>query len=360
MVVDPRHDHSMRIPRPDLSVKLGTPNACSNCHADQSAEWAASRVRQWYGKEPGGYQRYAEAFAAAREGEPAAGSALAELVRDSETPDIARATALAELGPYLSAATIDVIAQGLSEDDPAIRAADMRALESAPANIRVPLAISSLSDPVRAVRIEAARVLATVPAGDLSAGQRSLLDKGLHEYIEAQQAMAERPGAQVAIGNIHAALGEDGQAIAAYRTALELDPAYIPAYVNMADFHRSRRDEAKAEALLRQAAGEYPGSGVVHYALGLSLVRQKRTDEAVEAFKQAATLAPENARYAYVYAVALNSTGKTELAVMVLQGAHNRFVNNAEILNALVTFHRDSGNEGAAQIYADKLRAISP
>jgi HEAT repeat protein len=128
-----------------------------------------------------------------RKGEPAAGRALAELVRDTVTPDIARATALAALGPYLDAATIDVIAQGLSEDDPGIRAADMRALESAPANIRVRLAFSALNDPVRAVRIEAARILASVPAGELPAEQQTLLDKGLQEYIEAQQAMASVP-----------------------------------------------------------------------------------------------------------------------------------------------------------------------
>lgn len=295
-----------------------------------------------------------------RKGEPAAGRALAELVRDTVTPDIARATALAALGPYINAATIDVIAQGLSEDDPGIRAADMRALESAPANIRVRLAFSALNDPVRAVRIEAARILASVPAGELPAEQQTLLDKGLQEYIEAQQAMAERPEAQVNLGNLHAARGETGQAVAAYRSAMELNPAYTPAYVNLADFHRSRGDEAEAEKVLRQAAAVIPGSGDVHHALGLSLIRQKRTAKALDELKEAATLAPENVRYAYVYAVALNSTGNTEQAIMVLQGVHNRFPNNPDILNALVAFHRDKGNQDAARIYADKLRAISP
>jgi len=71
MVVDPRHDHAMRIPRPDLSVKLGVPNACTRCHMEQSAEWAAEQVRVWYGKSPGGYQTYAGALAAARSGKAA-------------------------------------------------------------------------------------------------------------------------------------------------------------------------------------------------------------------------------------------------------------------------------------------------
>jgi hypothetical protein len=36
MGVDARRDHSMRIPRPDLTVQTGAPNACNACHADKS------------------------------------------------------------------------------------------------------------------------------------------------------------------------------------------------------------------------------------------------------------------------------------------------------------------------------------
>ena len=45
---------------------------------------------------------------------------------------------------------------------------------------------------------------------------------------------------------------------------------------------------------------------------------------------------------------------------MVLQGAHNRFPNNTDILAALVAFYRDNGNTDAARIYADKLHKILP
>ena len=62
MVVDPRHDHSLRMPRPDLSVKLGTPNACNGCHTNRDARWAAAQMTPWYGHAPQGFQRFAEAF----------------------------------------------------------------------------------------------------------------------------------------------------------------------------------------------------------------------------------------------------------------------------------------------------------
>jgi len=360
MVVDPRHDHSMRVPRPYLSVTLGVPNACTNCHAEQSAEWAAEQVKAWYGKSPGGYQTYASALAGARSRKADAGNALLNVIRDKSAPDIARATALAGFSPYLGPETIGVIVQSLEESNPIIRAAALRALESAPVEIRATLVFEALDDPVRAVRIEAARMLAPVSAGDLSADQQSLLDKGVQEYIDAQLAMAERPEAQANLGSLYAALGKGEQAVNAYQTSLEIDQAFTPAYVNLADFYRARGAEAEAEKILRHAAGMVPGSADIQHALGLSLVRQKRTAEAIEALERAARLSPDNSRYVFVYAVGLNSTGKTGQAVTVLQGAHHRFPDNTDILTALIAFHRDTGNLDAARIYAEKLRSIAP
>ena len=180
------HDHSMRIPRPDLSVKLGTPNACNGCHDDKDAAWALAQVSTWCGDTPTGFQAYAQALHDGRQETPGAGADLATLIRSTETPAIVRATAIARIGPYFSAATIDVL----------------------------PLALSQVLD--------------------------------------------------------------------------------------------------------------------VHHALGLSLVRQKRANEGIEELRLASTLNPDNARYIYVYAVALNSTGKPEQAIMVLQGAHNRYPNNRD------------------------------
>jgi tetratricopeptide (TPR) repeat protein len=360
MVVDPRHDHSMRIPRPDLSVKLGTPNACNACHQDRSPEWAAEQFERWYGDEPTGFQAYAQAFHGSRGGQAGSGERLAELVRDAETPAIARATALAGIGPYLSPATLDVLTLGLGDDDPLVRAAAVEALEYTPAELRARLAFPMLNDPLRAVRMEAGRVLASLPTGELADDQSALLERGLQDYVGAQQAMAERPEAHTNLGNLYAARGAREEAESAYSTAIELDPRYVPAYVNLADFYRASAEEKDAETVLRRAAEVNPHSADVQHALGLSLVRQKRPDEALQALRQASKLDPDNVRYIYVYAVALNSTGKAQEAIMVLQGAHNAHPENPDILSALVAFHRDAGNQQAARAYADKLRAIAP
>jgi predicted CXXCH cytochrome family protein len=90
MVIDPRHDHSLRIPRPDLSVKLGTPNPCNGCHTNRDARWAATQVNQWYGHDPKGYQRFAAAFFAANSGALDAQAQLQTIAGDSAQPPIAQ------------------------------------------------------------------------------------------------------------------------------------------------------------------------------------------------------------------------------------------------------------------------------
>lgn len=358
MVVDPRHDHSMRIPRPDISVKLGTPNACNICHNDKDAKWAAKQVETWYEHVPEGFQTYAPAIYNARHDVYDGGKLLATLIRDTHTPNIARATALAEIGPYLSPNTLDVLPLALSDKDPIVRTAAVNALENVPINIRVPLAFPMLEDPVRAVRIESARVLADIPLGDLPAGQRTLLENTLQEYITAQQASAERAEAQTNMGNLYIAQGKIEKAKQAYKTATELNPAFTPGYVNLADLYRAQGNETKAEKVLRQAAGILPKNADIHYALGLSLARQKQNTKALKELRLASILNPENAHYIYVYAVALNSTGKQQQAIMVLQGAHNHHPKSRDILSALVAFNRDIGNEAAASRYNKKLRAM--
>jgi len=359
MVVDPRHDHSMRIPRPDLSISLGTPNACTVCHADQSAEWAASQVDKWYGDVSPGRQPYAEILAAARRG-AGSGNALAALIRNPENPAIERATVLSEIGPYLSNQTADVLGLGLADEDPAVRVAALAALESAPAQMQVQFAFPMLRDPILVVRMEAARILAPIPTGDLPAEQRRLLADAGREYIAAQLANAERPEAQTNLGNFYAAQGERKPAIAAYKTALELAPYYLPAYINLADFYRRLGMENDALELLRRAVNQNSEAATTHHALGLSLVRLQRYPEALAELALAAKLDPGDASFAYVYAVALNSLGESQQAIRTLRDALEQHPRNREILSALVSFLRDSGDAEGARRYAEQLRALQP
>jgi len=103
-----------------------------------------------------------------------------------------------------------------------------------------------------------------------------------------------------------------------------------------------------------------PRDADVHHALGLLLVRQKRLPEAVEALEQSAKLSPNNPHYSYAYAVALNTTGKPNQAIKVLEETHTRYPYDREILYALAAFNRDMENLDEARGYAEKLVTLSP
>ena len=358
MVVDPRHDHSFRVPRPDLSVDLGTPNACNRCHTGEDAAWAAAQVKQWYGKLPTGYQRFAAALHAGRGGDRKAGRLLADQISKVETPAIARASAIRLLPNYLDQSTFSRLQDGLKDSNAMVRTASVAALEGLEPALIVELVFPLLEDPARAVRIEAARVLAPVPVGQLKGEQLSLYNRAVEEYIASQKANAERPEAQLNLANYYLARGEAARAEGALEKAIELEVVFMPAYINLADIYRQRGEDAKAQKALSRAKQLAPGNADVRHALGLVLVRQKKTEQAVAELAEAARLAPENVRYIFVYAVALNSTGKPREAIEQLQVAHELYPQNVEVLQALVSFNRTAGNAFAAERYMKKLQKL--
>ncbi|MBV8269917.1 MAG: hypothetical protein JO252_26645, partial [Planctomycetaceae bacterium] len=160
MIVDARRDHSIRVPRPDLSAALGTPNACTQCHAGSSAEWAAQSVAGWYPRGRQTTPHYGTALHAGRIAAADAEQQLDRLILDHSQPAIARASALPLLAPYASSASEPAIKAAVADTEPLVRLAAPRALPaSAPPAILQAIA-PLLSDPVRTVRIEAARALA--------------------------------------------------------------------------------------------------------------------------------------------------------------------------------------------------------
>ncbi len=360
MVVDPRHDHSLRVPRPDLSAKLGIPNACNDCHTDESADWAAAAVERWHGPERKGFQKYAEAFHAAWSDQADAGKLLAVVAADRNAPAIARATALTELAPWVSPSSVNLARKELSDPDPMVRIGALDMLEILPAAQIWPLASPLLSDPIRGVRIRTASLLAAVPTATQPPADRDRFERAAAEFIAAQRFNADRPEARSALGTFFAKRGRAADAEAEYKAALRLVPQYAAAAVNLADLYRGIGREADGESVLRATLTVSPQDAGLHHALGLTLVRLKRTDEALAQLHRAAELDPGQTRYAYVYAVALHSAARADDALLVLKESLARHPDDRNTLQALMTFSRDSGHVGSTLEYAERLAQIPP
>ena len=360
MIIDRRHDHSFRVPRPDLSIKFGTPNACNDCHADKSPDWTASAVERWHGPIRKGFQSYAAALHGAWNSHSDAAILLAGIAADRKAPAIARASALTELGSRAAPSNISLARSGLSDPDPMVRIGALDMLEGVPMAQRWPIASPLLSDAVLGVRIRAAYVLAGVAETQLLTRERERFERAAWEFIAAQRLNADRPEARSMLGSFHARRGAIADAESEYKAALQLSRQYVPAAINLADLYRHQGREADGERVLRTAADAVPQDAGLHHALGLALIRGKRLDEALGELRRATELAPDQARYAYVYAVALHSSGREADALKSLKESLTRHPDHRDTLLALISFSRDAGDFPSALEYAQRLARIAP
>ena len=360
MVVDPRRDHSIRVPRPDLSAQLDTPNACNQCHKNKAPKWAADHVEKWYGPRKREKPHYGEVFKAGRERKPGADAALLKLANETVNPNIVRASALSILQRYPSPKMVEALQAGMQDKEPLVRIGAVRALDAIDPKRRYELGAALLNDPVRAVRIEAGRYLASIPSDSLSKNQQDQLNQTVDDYIQSQLVNAERPSSHMNLGILYAERGQLKKAEEAYQTALRLDAAFYPALVNLADLYRVQNQDTQGEGFLRQALEIAPNDASVHHALGLLLVRIGKKQEAMSSFKKSTVLQPDNSRYGYVYGIALHSVGDTEKSITALEENHKRHPNDRQTLFTLITMHRDGGNIKTAGQYAKKLIALAP
>ena len=359
MVVDPRRDHSFRVPRPDLSVELGTPNACTGCHSDREPQWAADTVAEWFPQGRSGTPHYGQAIHAARQWSDDRAPRLTALANDPAAPAIARATAVSLLSAQPGDRALQTIEAILLDDDPLVQLAALHALDGHLPEDRADLGQRFLTHPLRALRLAAARVL--LPARALlSERRREDLARALEEYWAAQRFNADRAEGLFNSGSALTQLGRAEEAAEALEAAIATAPWFTAAYINLADLLRRSGREEDAQALLRRAVLENGEDPSGHFALGMSLVRSDRLPAAMDALERAATLAPGEPHYQYVIGIALNSTGERTAALERLRETHARFPGYREAIVALATIHRDGGEMDEARLYAERLLDLSP
>jgi predicted CXXCH cytochrome family protein len=325
MLVDKRRDHSIRVPRPDQTLTLGVPNACSGCHSDRGADWAAAQVRAWYGRDAAGFQTFGEVFQADDVGRPVE-EALARLAADRSQPVIVRASALARLNRRPGRTALLAAQTHLNDPDPSIRYAASSVFEGLAPEDRAAVR-PLLRDPLRALRIQAAWLLAS-GAQALAAGDAAAFDHAAEEFVASHQFRADRPEDRMALGVFFEQRGRTREAMDTYRSAVRLAPDFAPA----------------------------------HHTLALALVRTGSKEDALGELKLAAQLSNDGdrARFTHDYAVALHSFGKVDEAIATLEQVREFAPADRDVLFALATFHRDAGHLSEAVKYARQLQQFYP
>lgn len=362
MLVDPRRDHAVRIPRPDLNRKTDSPDACTACHLGRSPEWATKAIENWFGQ-PRRPAQYGEVFRAVHGGNVNALSLLGQVILDKSHPAIVRATAveqIAELGPT----ALPNMSWALKDESALVRAYAASGFASMSPSERVKPLLPLIEDPALAVRDEAVRVLAEVPIEQIPEAQRDRFRSVLADYERRLRGNADLPGGRFNLAELLSRQGNADEAMDEYRQTLRLDPYFSPARINLVTLANAHQRPDDAEQLLREGLNleKMPVNdhGNLAYMLALLLVERGREGEALTWMEKAASALPESSRIRYNQALLLARMQRRDEALGVLRDGLKRSPDNPDLLYALIYLHATQGERTQAFEYIKHMREVAP
>ena len=349
MGVDWRADHSIRIPRPDLTASTGSPDACSRCHDDKPLAFSVDAFRNWFGEDKPDH--FGTTLADVRKNVPDALTRLVAACQNRELPDLARATMVAELIRYDSPKARQAIEFALRDESPLVRRAAVNALaEPAPPALLVPL----LRDPVAGVRTAAAAVLAPQSAQLVGAHQEAFIE-AKRELILATAYTGDMPGSRHNLANLYAAVGDHEAAEAQYRAALKLDARFVPAGMNLSVMLSQQGRNEEARKLLEGIVANDQNFGEAAFSLGLLQAEMRDYPAAVESLRKATVLMPQHARAFYNLGNLESFLKHNDAAESALNTAFSLQPGNPQIVHALAQFYVQSGDIQGAKLLLGRL-----
>lgn len=257
MGIDWRADHAFHVPRPDLAALTGAPDACTNCHMDQTPAWAAASVREWNPDARRG-PTFGVTLAQARANAPMAAEDLAVLALDPEAAGIVRATALWFLEQAGSPEIAARMAPLLRDPDAVVRAAAVGVQRTAPPQDRTVRILPVLSDPTRTVRMAAARSLLDAPIARLPNAMAADLRSAMGEWQASLATRLDFPETHLQIAGISMTQRNWTAASAAFREVVELDPQRREAWTMLLRIASATQGAAAVRSVLEDALQALP------------------------------------------------------------------------------------------------------
>lgn len=293
MGVDYRRDHSFRIPRPDLSIKNGTPNACNQCHVDKSNQWSDKHITDWFG--PRRRFHYSEAFAGAKEEDPKAAGELKEIVNNDLYPPNIRSLALEDLGIYFPDSLGGMVDRYLMNLNPSYRLSAIRTLQQ-PTQQNIDRLLTGLTDGTKSVRVESVQKLIQLGNPNIPAKYLDIYTKVLAEYKQVLFFNADFPTGKINLANFYYYQKQYPEAEKYFRAALDQDQELYFVNLNLAYLYNQTGQNEKAEQCFRTYLTRDPNNAQALYSLGLVLSELRKYDESLETLLKAAKADPKYPR----------------------------------------------------------------
>ncbi len=336
MGIDYRNDHSFRIPRPDLSEKLGVPNACNQCHAEKSNQWSQGYIEDWYGISR--HFVFAEAFSSARKKSQEGLLRLKNIIYDDLYPEIIRSTAVEFLVNNYPDSSNMILQEMMRNFNPQIRYTAVRyyLLENENAVLEL---LPLIYDEVKAVRIECARKLKNISIEQIPEKYRNVLQNVMGEYLETMEYNADFPVGKFNLANYYYSRQDFQKAEKFYLAALKQDDQLHEIKINLAYLYNSLGKKDKSDILFKDYLEHRPDDGPVLFSYALLLSELKRYEESLAYMLKANKAQPENARIDYNIAMMYDFFGDKIKTELFLKQAIEKHENDINYYTALLNFY---------------------
>ncbi|MFD2726197.1 tetratricopeptide repeat protein [Hyunsoonleella rubra] len=355
---DYRRDHSFRIPRPDLSLKYGTPNACVQCHTDKDDKWAWENYKKTYGVPK--HKHFSDLLALALTGDPHGLEKLMELSKDTIYPEIARASAVRAMSSYVTQESIDELLRFLDNESPLVRGATIDAFNDLNttdyANSFLPL----LRDEKRSVRTKAFLAIASLNELQIPEEYKDAYKKVQKEFNDHLRVTADFSGGRAKKANYYLKKGDVTNAIKWLEKALEIDNMNNMIRTNLANLYYRNNEVVKAEVAFKTIIQQEPDFGQTYYSYALLLAELNRTEEALKQMELAIGYMPENVRFYYNLSLLYDKTNDLKKAENTAVKGLKIAPNNESLLYVLAYIYQKDGEISKAKNIARRLVEMFP
>ncbi len=355
---DFRRDHSFRVPRPDLSVKYGTPNACSGCHKDKDDVWAAENFTKLFGEVDSIH--YSEKLAPGITMQPNGHLGLIELMNEKHQPEIVRASATKALSNYDVDAFIDEFTKLLKDESAIVRGASVDVLSLINNTDYTAYFLPLLEDPKRSIRIKAFFGLGTLDAASIPKAYQESYQKVQNEFWTHINANSDFVGTRVKKGDYLIKQGKLFEAIKSYESALAIDDINNQIRVNLATLYYNTQQFDKAEITYKEIIKLQPDYGPVYYSIALLYAELNRVDEAIEQLLKAQKIMPENIRVYYNLGLLYDKKQDFKQAEKTIISGLKVDHNNESLLYVLAYMYNKTNQKEKAKNIVQRLIDIDP
>lgn len=358
MGVDKRFDHSLRIPRPDLSIQLGTPNACTNCHDDKTDAWALEYMNKWYGASKKAH--YATILADAAKGKAGADAGLLNIINSNLYPEIIRATAIEYLSTYRSKSAQETLRKTLNDPDPLLRYAAVENYMTSDSNELMQLFSPLLNDPIKSVRMHAANRLSTFKKSEFNDIQYGFFISSIDEYLKSLEYVADFSTGRYNLGNFYSKNKDMAKAVENYEESIAIDDLFYPSRVNLGIIYYQQGNIQQAEVVFNDLVIKHPDIPEGYYYLALLYAEQNKKNEAIALLESARTKGVASSRILYNLGLLYQMTGQPDKSEKILNEGLQLEPTNFDLLYALFAFNMQQNNRSEAKIFIEQLRSNYP